>query len=99
MRAFIKKANGKAVRHPEIQWYFSELFRQDGVHLNDRGNDAFLGTFHNSICCFENDPGVCEFPITHYSRNHNVPKNCMTNWKNNASSGLSKSYKGKYERH
>ena len=29
MRAFIKKANGKAIRHPEIQWYFSELFRED----------------------------------------------------------------------
>jgi len=64
MRAFIKKENGKAIRHPKIQWDFPELFRDDGVHLNDKGNDAFLGTFHNSIRCFENDPGRCEFPIT-----------------------------------
>ena len=64
MRAFIKKENGKAIRHPKIQWYFPELFREDGVHLNDKGNDAFLGTFHNSIRCFENDPGRREFPIT-----------------------------------
>jgi hypothetical protein len=65
MRVFIKKANGKAVRNPEIQWYFAHLFRPDGVHLNDLGNDVLLGVFHNSIRCFENNPGVCKFPIAH----------------------------------
>jgi hypothetical protein len=85
MRAFVKKENGKAIRHPKIQWYSPELFRHDGVHLNDKGNDAFLRTFHNSIRCFENDPGRYEFPIRmphkkykQIAINHEVPKYCMT---------------------
>jgi hypothetical protein len=65
MRAFTRKCNGKTIRHPEIQWYFSHLFRPDGVQLNDVGNDVLLGVFHNSIRCFKNNPGVCEFPIAH----------------------------------
>ena len=52
MRAYIRRIGGKAVRHQEIKWNLPHLFRPDGVHLNDMGNDVLIGVFHNSIRCF-----------------------------------------------
>ena len=57
MRAYIRKLGGKAIRHQEIKWNLPHLFRPDGVHLNDMGNDVLIGVFRNSIRCFEKKPG------------------------------------------
>ena len=65
MRAYTRKMGGKSVRHHQIQWNMNQQFRPDGVHLNDLGNDVLIGNFHDSICCFEKNLGVLEFPIPH----------------------------------
>ena len=63
LRAHTRKLGGKSIRHPGINWDLPHLFRNDGVHLNDRGNDMFLGNFQGSITCFDRCPRACEFPI------------------------------------
>lgn len=42
MRTHMPKINGEVIHHPNIQWDAHHLFRKDGVHLNDTGNDIFL---------------------------------------------------------
>ena len=63
LRAHTRKLGGKSIRHPGINWDLPHLFRNDGVHLNDRGNDIFLGNLQGSITCFDRCPSECEFPI------------------------------------
>ena len=42
MRAHTRKNGGKSIRHHGINWNMPHLFRNDGVHLNDLGNDILL---------------------------------------------------------
>lgn len=42
VHAHIAKLSGRWISHPLIKWHASELYRFDGVHLSDKGNDLLL---------------------------------------------------------
>ena len=42
MRLFLQKRQGWVIPHPDIVISRPELYRADGVHLSDAGNDIFL---------------------------------------------------------
>lgn len=46
VHAHISKLDGLCIRHPQINWTCTELYRNDGVHLSKRGNDALLQNWH-----------------------------------------------------
>ena len=62
MRAHTRNYGGKSIRHPGINWNMPHLFRNDGVHLNDLGNDILLGNLQEAIRSFERSRNRCEFP-------------------------------------
>jgi lysophospholipase L1-like esterase len=65
MRAHTRKNGVKSIRHPPagINWNMPHLCRNDGVHLNDLGNDILLENLQEGIHCFERSPNRREFPI------------------------------------
>jgi lysophospholipase L1-like esterase len=42
IRNYITAMNGICIKHTLIQWNILMLYRPDGVHLSNRGNDIFL---------------------------------------------------------
>ena len=40
---------GKVLLHNNIEWRFKELFRDDGVHLTDKGNDLYIGNLKKAF--------------------------------------------------
>jgi lysophospholipase L1-like esterase len=42
LRKGITALNGQCIKHPSIQWNIPMLYRPNGVHLSNRGNDIFL---------------------------------------------------------
>ena len=61
MRAHNRKFGGKSIRHHRINWNMPHLFRNDGVHLNDLGNDIPL-------------VGVSQFKFESIQKTQNGPK-------------------------
>lgn len=53
MAAFVRGLGGTSIGHPEIKFDRAGLFRRDGVHLSDVGNDIFLKNLQlgiNGLC-------------------------------------------------
>lgn len=46
---FIEKKGGKVVGHNIIYWKNKSLFRGDGIHLSDKGNDILLEDFKECL--------------------------------------------------
>ena len=42
IKKHVSAMNGVCIRHPLIQWNTPLIFRPDGVHLNNKGNDIFI---------------------------------------------------------
>ena len=40
---------GKVLLHDNIEWRFKELFKDDGVHLTDKGNDLYIGNLKKAF--------------------------------------------------
>ena len=49
IRKSILNLNGQCIKHPGIQWDIPSLFRHDGVHLSDKGNDIFLDNMKSTL--------------------------------------------------
>jgi hypothetical protein len=49
MRAFVKSLGGKCIRHPGNRWNNPTIYRNDGVHMNDLGNDVLNEGFQNAF--------------------------------------------------
>ena len=45
----MRKRGGKVITHHNIQWRDKSLFRGDGVHLTDKGNDIFIDDLSNFL--------------------------------------------------
>ena len=41
--------NGEVIHHKNFQWDAHHLYRRDGVHLNDMGNDVMLGNIRQAM--------------------------------------------------
>ena len=53
---------GKCIKHPGIQWYNPDIYRGDGVHMNDLGNDVLNAGFQNALIQFRLDKDLKEYP-------------------------------------
>ena len=62
MRAFVKSLGGKCIRHPGIRWNNPTIYRNDGVHMNDLGNDVLNEGFQNALVHFGSQAGGNVFP-------------------------------------
>jgi len=62
MRKFVKGIGGKCIKHPGIQWNNPLIFRGDGVHMNDLGNDVLNDGFQDALIQFNLDKEVKEYP-------------------------------------
>lgn len=50
------------IRHPNIRASEIDLYRFDGVHLTDLGNDVLLNNFEGALETFLSSPDVRSFP-------------------------------------
>ena len=41
MAEFVRELGGTSIGHPEITFDQAGLFKRDGIHLSDMGNDIF----------------------------------------------------------
>lgn len=48
----LKKLNGTSIKHTDIQITQKRLFRLDGVHLSDLGNNIYINSLKNAIVQF-----------------------------------------------
>nr|XP_034327087.1 uncharacterized protein LOC117689615 isoform X3 [Crassostrea gigas] len=48
----LKKLNGASIKYPDIQITQKRLFRLDGVHLSDLGNNIYINSLKNAIVQF-----------------------------------------------
>ncbi|XP_034330884.2 uncharacterized protein [Magallana gigas] len=48
----LKKLNGASIKYPDIQITQKRLFRLDGVHLSDLGNNIYINSLKNAIVHF-----------------------------------------------
>ena len=62
MRAFVKGLNSKCIKHPGIRWNNPKIYRKDGVHMNDLGNDVLNDGFQNALGHFRSQASENEFP-------------------------------------
>ena len=51
-------------KHPNIRAGKKTLFRHDGVHLSDIGNDIFLNNIQAGLEAFISSTHTCSFPAT-----------------------------------
>lgn len=49
VHVMICQLEGSFVRHPALKWDACDLYRPDGVHLSDTGNDILLKDWQNAI--------------------------------------------------
>ena len=49
MKLYMPRINGEVIHHKNIQWDAHHLYRRDGVHLNDMGNDVMLGNITQAM--------------------------------------------------
>jgi lysophospholipase L1-like esterase len=49
MKLYMPRINGAIIQHRNIQWDAHHLYRKDGVHLNDAGNDVMLGNITQAM--------------------------------------------------
>lgn len=47
--SFFEEKGGKVVGHNKIYWKNKSLFRGDGIHLSDKGNDILLEDFKECL--------------------------------------------------
>ena len=47
--SFVEEKGGKVVGHNKIYWKNKSLFRGDGIHLSDKGNDILLEDFKECL--------------------------------------------------
>lgn len=48
----LKKLNGASIKYPDNQLTQKRLFRLDGVHLSDLGNNIYINSLKNAIVQF-----------------------------------------------
>ncbi|XP_061188009.1 uncharacterized protein LOC133196083, partial [Saccostrea echinata] len=48
----VKKACGASIKYPDILIRHVSLFRKDGIHLSDLGNDIFVNSVRNALGLF-----------------------------------------------
>lgn len=49
MGSFLRKRGGKTIAHEKIYWRNNSLFRRDGIHLTEKGNDILLADFKDIL--------------------------------------------------
>jgi hypothetical protein len=49
MKHYMPQCNGRVIHHHNIQWDAHHLFRRDGVHLNNIGNDVLLTNITDAL--------------------------------------------------
>jgi hypothetical protein len=49
LESFMEERGGKVIYHHRIHWKQRALFRRDGVHLNEKGNDILLSDFKDAL--------------------------------------------------
>ena len=49
MKLFMPQINGQIIQHGNIQWNAHHLYRRDGVHMNNEGNDVLLTNMTNAM--------------------------------------------------
>jgi lysophospholipase L1-like esterase len=49
MKLYMPRIQGEVIHHTNIQWDAHHLYRNDGVHLNDVGNDVMLGNITQAM--------------------------------------------------
>ena len=49
MKLYMPQINGEVIHHRNIQWDAHHLYRRDGVHLNNMGNDVMLGNITQAM--------------------------------------------------
>ena len=52
IRQHVVKLGGFCIRHPQIVWHASHLYRTDGVHLSNVGNDMLLQNWCDGLESF-----------------------------------------------
>ena len=61
-RGVFSRCGGHVLTHPGFSWEKAELFRGDGVHLSDLGNQRFLDTFREGLTLFSLYPSLFRYP-------------------------------------
>ena len=49
MKHYMPQFNGQVIHHHNIQWNARHLYRRDGVHLNNMGNDVLLANITDAM--------------------------------------------------
>jgi len=62
IKNFVLSEGHCEIRHPNIRAGEKTLFRHDGVHLTDIGNDIFLNNIQAGLETFISSTHTCSFP-------------------------------------
>jgi hypothetical protein len=60
---FIKNEGHYVIKHPNIRASETELYRFDGTHLSDIGNDIYLNNLQGALETFIRSPNTKSFPV------------------------------------
>lgn len=60
---FIKNEGHYVIKHPNIRASEIELYRFDGTHLSDIGNDIYLNNLQGALETFVTSPNTKSFPV------------------------------------
>ena len=60
---FIKNEGHYFIKHPNIRASEIELYRFDGTHLSDIGNDIYLNNLQGALETFITSPNTKSFPV------------------------------------
>ena len=60
---FIKNEGHYVLKHPNIWASEIELYRFDGTHLSDIGNDIYLNNLQGALETFITSPNTKSFPV------------------------------------
>ena len=60
---FIKNEGHYVIKHPNIRTSELELYRFDGTHLSDIGNDIYMNNLQGALETFITSPNTKRFPV------------------------------------
>ena len=62
-RTLVGRFGGHIIRHPNFQQNARHLYRKDGIHLSEVGQNVFLQDLKEGLQCFQLYPSIFSYPL------------------------------------